>query len=630
MIENQINQAIEDYLLTEDTSYALMISGKWGCGKTFYWKNTISPEIIKKTKSVNDTDNAKFYRPIYISLYGIEYVEEISKRIFLEMIPKTGNSKASGILKIIGCKMVSSASSFFNLSDLSLDIDEIKTIYDLKNYVISFDDIERIGGDINLLNKILGFINYLSEHDSIKVLLITNEDELNEKFKKKWKKSKEKIVNQTVPFSVDYDNIIIRLIDTFNKFQDYHKFLTENSSLVIKAFKLSDSNNLRTVKYSLERFLKLFQLFYKNNEHEFIKTYGRNLLYYTMVISFELKKGKIDKEDKFEVSSLSGDLLSQKRLMEIMLNSNSQTNSQQEKIKKSKKEEYQKIFIDTYYNDGEQIINLKTFFDFIISGLYGDNLIASLKDNYLPKDSAIAPHEEILDKLQSFKINGMSQIEFNDGLKKVISYSMNGEYHIKFYPIIYDLLVILDKQKLYQGPPLTKIKAQLLKGISKANKIEANRKEASYVEESWGESPSNDYDVRKKCKKLIEQNLETKNKAIAKDFLVKLCEAPMNAIDIIYNPNNIIEIKPLFKYIPITKLSKVIIRLDNKSLIELNCRINKRFEISSQNTKLQEKHALDKLLKLLSQYIKLRKSCDLKLFHIEFLIRNLAAILKKN
>ena len=261
MKEEQINQAISDYLLIANTTYALLIDGKWGCGKTYYWNNTISPEIISKTNSINDYKKDKKYKSIYISLYGIENVEEISKRIFLELLPKTGESKAAGILSTIGSKMVSVASNFFSLGDLNLDIEDIKNIYDLKNTVITFDDIERITGDVTILEKILGFINYLSEHDGIKIILLTNENELKKKFGDNWLKTKEKIISQTLPFKIAYDDIIVNLIESFSEFQKYYEFLKNNIEIIKKAFYKSETDNLRTLKYSLERFFKLFRLF---------------------------------------------------------------------------------------------------------------------------------------------------------------------------------------------------------------------------------------------------------------------------------------------------------------------------------------------------------------------------------
>ena len=34
----ELLEIIEDYLLQEETNYALLIKGNWGCGKTYFWR----------------------------------------------------------------------------------------------------------------------------------------------------------------------------------------------------------------------------------------------------------------------------------------------------------------------------------------------------------------------------------------------------------------------------------------------------------------------------------------------------------------------------------------------------------------------------------------------------------------
>lgn len=62
---------IKDYVMEQDTEYAILIVGDWGCGKTFYWKNNISKMLMKLN------GNGNKYRPIYISLFGLTNVNEI-------------------------------------------------------------------------------------------------------------------------------------------------------------------------------------------------------------------------------------------------------------------------------------------------------------------------------------------------------------------------------------------------------------------------------------------------------------------------------------------------------------------------------------------------------------------------
>ena len=41
MVESMFYKSIEDYINTPITDYAIMISGEWGIGKTYFLKNTL-------------------------------------------------------------------------------------------------------------------------------------------------------------------------------------------------------------------------------------------------------------------------------------------------------------------------------------------------------------------------------------------------------------------------------------------------------------------------------------------------------------------------------------------------------------------------------------------------------------
>ena len=74
----ELVESILDYVRSDYTDYAIMLNGEWGSGKTHFW-NT---KIRKKIESMKL--NGKQYTTIYMSLYGISNLEEISKKIFIE------------------------------------------------------------------------------------------------------------------------------------------------------------------------------------------------------------------------------------------------------------------------------------------------------------------------------------------------------------------------------------------------------------------------------------------------------------------------------------------------------------------------------------------------------------------
>ena len=71
-------ESILDYVRADYTDYAIMINGEWGSGKTYFWNHKIRNKIDSLTF------NGKKYTTIYMSLYGISNLEDISKKIYIE------------------------------------------------------------------------------------------------------------------------------------------------------------------------------------------------------------------------------------------------------------------------------------------------------------------------------------------------------------------------------------------------------------------------------------------------------------------------------------------------------------------------------------------------------------------
>lgn len=74
MNEN-ISQYLSKYIINPDPRYAVMLKGKWGCGKSFFVQNWIKDyqEGTKKGDAVLE--------PIYVSLYGLKETSQITEAI---------------------------------------------------------------------------------------------------------------------------------------------------------------------------------------------------------------------------------------------------------------------------------------------------------------------------------------------------------------------------------------------------------------------------------------------------------------------------------------------------------------------------------------------------------------------
>lgn len=622
MIKKQLDKAITDYLKTENTSYAILLTGKWGSGKTYYWKNYIKPELVEKTKIIGINEKNDYYRPIYISLYGIESIEEISKRIFLELLPKAAKTKAAKIISVLGAKVMSAASSFFSLGDLDLDYEKLNEIYKLNECVLTFDDLERISNDENLLDKILGYINYMSEHEGIKIIILTNENQLEEQFPDKWNISKEKIINQSIPFIINYSKIIDQIIDSFAGFESYHGYLKENASIIKTAFNNSNTNNLRTLKYSLERLLKLYSLFEDNYKQDFFNKNGENILYYLIIVSFEHKKGEININSESFMSINKNILVD----LEIFKHANpDMSDTDLPKENKTEDKIYNEKFIRQYYNNDYIPLNIPELFKFILTGLYDNNLVEKLEESFIPENKDEMPQVVTLNNLRFFHNTGISDKELKISLKKVLDYAVNGDYHIMYYPIIYNLILNLNELKLISYD-IEKVKIRLLKGIKKANQLKKNVTVVPFLEETINDLKHKDKQITETLFQLIENNKIKHHKKQAYEFMRDMEHNRQRALDRIYKREEYNPIDPLFKYLPIGKLFKLLYNKDNRFLIKFNQNLQERFQASSDHYKSEEKDSLLKLKKKIESYVNNRKQYDIKLFHLEYIIRNINRI----
>ena len=225
MNANELNDFIKHYIEKDKTKSALMLTAPWGTGKSYYINNILVPFL---------NDNCK-KKCIIVSLYGLKDTKEVSKSIFFESKIKAIAKNNIGINagKIIAKTVVKGIASFFGV-DLNVnetDLNNLYTSIDLTDNLIILEDVER--SQIDIL-ELLGFVNNLVEQDGVKVLLVTNEDEIlhyetvtdkNNKDENKkvldeksrnYMKIKEKTVGDTIMFYSSNRDALKSIIEEFN------------------------------------------------------------------------------------------------------------------------------------------------------------------------------------------------------------------------------------------------------------------------------------------------------------------------------------------------------------------------------------------------------------------------------
>lgn len=281
------------YIDCKEHTGAFLLTGKWGCGKTY---------LIKNLKSEIDSDNKVM---LIVSLFGIDSVDMLTK-IIKEQVLKLflgiteDNHKIDFINKI--ANMISRFSDKLSSfkANVSLTLNELINIEKRveffgksKEIILVFDDFER--SNLNTI-ELLGVINEFCENRQIKTIVIADEEKIEsdkEMVTKSYKDFKEKVIQSTCRLSVNYDEVIANIILNFSEtYHGYHDFLMENIDLMKQVFYESDSYNLRTVKAILIGFERVYSTCTKESLDS---TYIRNIFYSYSVMVFESRKGNFKK-----------------------------------------------------------------------------------------------------------------------------------------------------------------------------------------------------------------------------------------------------------------------------------------------------------------------------------------------
>jgi hypothetical protein len=337
----ELVDSILDYVRADYTDYAIMINGEWGSGKTYFWNH----KIRNKIESLKL--NGKKYTTIYMSLYGISNLEDISKKIFIETTQLMDKNmrkymEAHGQSTIPEyAKTGLDMANFFGVTQNGDKIDYGK-FFSTDDKVLCFDDLERANVDVI---DILGYINNFVEHDHIKTIIICNEKELATKLKSSnlemktfiatylldkegnllkadkpmvekirekieyvfdkandYERIKEKLIGETFEYAPKFNYIIDGLLMRYDNNEDLKRFLRGNTNLITSTFVKSGTRNLRILKHALNDFKKIFEnvnKFYPNTNFRVLQT----MLIFTIAVSFEIKAGKITKDKFININS---------------------------------------------------------------------------------------------------------------------------------------------------------------------------------------------------------------------------------------------------------------------------------------------------------------------------------------
>lgn len=451
---------------------ALMLTGQWGCGKTYLIEHELAKElgdeyiIIRVSlfgESSIESINRKVQKVYFqnVMLHMGSYVENIVQRLpgvtdekaselaaktdkitetVSGMATKVDGSKLGGVVRFVAgiAKKIPGAEKILSVSPSEF-VSVENTVGD-KKVILVFDDLER--SNINEVD-VLGCINEYCENKHIKTIIVANEDKIPESGSKKNKESeidisnepekpvqgsvskikyseiKEKIITRTVKYLPNFEKIIGQIIEDFNADEpEYQQFLAEEKLTLIRVFNSGESDNIRSIKCAIQDFQRVFLKFRKEGLADDLEKYFQSFVAFML----EYKAGRIKKSDKY------GYILS---------------NYEVEKA-------YPGFFKNSYMLSSVQ--------QWIVAGEWDEDKIKEEIDQKIASRIAMEPK----DLVRNTDLIGLDEDTITAGLPEVAKLAYNGELSIDEYitlirnvmwarSISYTLPVEIDMDKLEVG-----------------------------------------------------------------------------------------------------------------------------------------------------------------------------------
>lgn len=594
--------SILNYIESDKTSYAILLNGKWGSGKTYFWKNVLKKEIKDRGKKI-----------IYVSLYGVSSKEEIDKKIVLgksEFVEKISDSKVGGITEI--GKAVFGVVKKFDITGLSEELSNInyKDFFNYSDTVLCFDDLERVNMSID---EVLGYINNFVEHDGIKVIIIGNEDEIADKLNDKnrelkmlttyfylektedgnhinaktqgekvlesdlikntlndlfhkqneYKRIKEKLIGKTLTIQLDERSLIEDIINHTSEIK-LHSFLEHNMEIIETTFKESEIKNIRILTQGLEDFELIYQNCIECGYELDIML--QSILKFVLAASFEIK-ANIPRNEELDGINSHDDFTTEISLSGIV---------------SGKAKCFPAEFQKKYYN-GQGTLYKRKFFKFaevlIRKGIFNKQLFKVEMDSFQLELDGMKSTDPHIEFIKDGYWN-LSDADFEVVEQSTYNKLKNGELHFTWYFRAYRMYEFFVENKMVTKNILD-IKQELMEGLEKSGErgeyIEYTNS-MFYMEENLNTEHLNDFK-----NKIIQVNnglrLEKEKENVPKllelmrtdsyNFYIKMREQYLH--------------KPFFVYCNPEELYESIINLSAEAINTVRAIVKQRIQFVDDN-----------------------------------------------
>ena len=444
-----IKKIVTDYIKAENTDYAIMVSGGWGSGKTFFWNHTLKQAIESIKIPGQEIGKEKTYSAARVSLFGLTNANQVRKRMYEACVADKydgkllfARNKKNIYSRIVNGFIRKTAKKYADLKEE--EIDEIFAIVcDLavmKNTIFCFDDLERLNPE--LIQDTLGYINSLIEGERLKIIILCNEDELFcaglSKDESLYKKFKEKVIRFTCEYKTDIKMVLTTISKDICK--NSFDYVIKQSERISRTYEEAECSNIRTLKFNLDVFDLIYQplLNIQCSEEERVWLLG-HFLFLTMLYSIEYKRG-VSPDDFDSLVSLNEEqdyVIDWEDVNKVL------QNSQNEGLAEEEEEPSYLTEVQNRYFGGNNPMTLgssRAIMEYIKTGELNEKQLELEIQNTLSQI-----HKQLGSKTQQLLVQmsqflNLEDIELNNLADNALQGIRNHEYDYFSYPVIFHYL----------------------------------------------------------------------------------------------------------------------------------------------------------------------------------------------
>lgn len=605
---------IRNYLSMESTG-ALMVSGEWGCGKTYHIEKVIIPTLRQEG-----------WNPVKVSLFGIESVNEIPLRIADnykraesdkgERTEKEKNkSRLCGWGKEKAGKVVAKGAQFASSISWLESFVDVKTLvgnnsgllYKLiptENTVIILDDIERVIDTIDV-HTLLGVINDLVEQRGYKVIVIANNSYMQQKGEAKLV-FKEKVIEKTLVYEPDVVSIFKELCEK-DYSSPFTKFMTAQKAVEVidpsypsykedKGLQV-ELHNIRILKFSLAHFNKIYEVcnaFLKDENKDTADSFLLSLWACTVGVAIEYKKDHLRYKDRLQFAQyvelpsidfgFNVGAQNAERLFDETEDDEAEEKQKEEKQRKYINRRVTYIFKVLVKAHNLPVIVAPQMFDFVTAGVLLDtDGLKSVWEGYKSqvKRNSINPAYALLQKFMHSQWD-MSNEEMADAVMQLAQYVEDGEFcdNMAYVNSATYLQHFCSLTYLSQEDMREKIVSGIdkmyenIETLNLLDKLNLDVVETVIPKESWWVV---EYE-RKKMDEITKVNLDADIKEVRRQFIEDL-PTLANRLTIQYGDTKTPDFLsyPILKHIPKKDITKKVNNIQPKEVMALYQILNGRF-----------------------------------------------------